>query len=340
MSGISPPTITCGNQNAHDSRHHPKGSDTVDSLRSGVKINCSKDRCMKSHQNKEFHLARAKRAISAVVIFCAFILPAAAKTITSRTDALGAHVNSGRGCPACHTPHSTKCRERNSFTHKAYQGAEMLWGQDVTSVYAAYGNPSPEAATNSASDSGGVLRCLTCHDGNYGPRAMMRNIVYETIPSRYASVDTIPTWMDQESLIMGHEIGDHPIGPEAQIRCGGTHGWDCTETNGVISMGGIHSSRFVANYGYFVQPSHHDNASVVACITCHNPHLMTITRVTASSASNLFPPGVYATRHFLRAPYDPAGTAGLHSNRSAQFCRQCHADKSNEMNGSPAISND
>ena len=166
---------------------------------------------------------------------------------------------------------------------------------------------------------------------------MMRNVVYETIPSGYASVDTIPTLLDHESLITGHEIEDHPMGLEAQIRCGGAHGWDCTETNSVITMGGIHSSHFAASYGFFVKPSHNGNTSVVACTTCHNPHLMTITRVTASSASNLFPVGVYATRHFLRAPYDPAASEGPSSNRSAQFCRQCHADKSNEMNGSTAI---
>jgi hypothetical protein len=85
---------------------------------------------------------------------------------------------------------------------------------------------------------------------------MMRNVVYETIPSRYGSLGAIPTLMDQESLITGHEIEDHPLGLEAQIKCGGALGWDCTETNGMITMGGIHSSRFAASDGYFVKPSH------------------------------------------------------------------------------------
>jgi hypothetical protein len=324
---------------SHDSRHYPNGSDAVDSRCKGVKIDCSKDRRMKSHQDDEYQLALAKRAIAAIVILCVLTVPASARTTTTRTDVLGAHVNSGRGCPACHTPHSIACPERNVLTPKANRVGEMLWGQDVTSTYAAYVTSSDQATQDSASDSARVLRCLTCHDGNYGPRAMMRNVIFETVPPRYAFLDKIPTLLDQESLITGHEIEDHPIGLEAQIRCGGTHGWDCTETNGVINMGGIHSSHFAASYGFFVKPSRHGNTSVVACTTCHNPHLMTITRVTASSASNLFPPGVYSTRHFLRAPYDPAGGVGLNSNRAAQFCRQCHADKSNEMNGSTAISN-
>ncbi len=291
---------------------------------------------MKSHQDDESQVTRAKWAIAAVVIICAFTLPAGAKTTTSRTDALGAHVNSGRGCPACHTPHSMACEERAALTRRANPAVAMLWGQDATSTYAAYGSPSDQTASNDSSDFAAILRCLSCHDGNYGPRAMMRNVVYETIPSRYGSLGAIPTLMDQESLITGHEIEDHPLGLEAQIKCGGALGWDCTETNGMITMGGIHSSRFAASYGYFVKPSHHGNTPVVACTTCHNPHLMTITRVTTSSASDLFPPGVYSTQHFLRAPSEHAGTADANSNRSAQFCRQCHADKSNEMNGGSA----
>lgn len=291
---------------------------------------------MNSHQDDAFPLSLAMHAIAAFVILCAFALPAAARTTTSRTDAMGAHVNSGRGCPECHTPHRTSCAEPNPLTRRVNQGAGMLWGRDVTSTYAAYGSPSDHSAANDGSEFAGILRCLTCHDGNYGPQAMMRNVAYETIPSKYGSLGAIPTLMDQESLITGHQIEEHPIGLEAQIKCGGALDWDCTETNGVIAMSGIHSSHFAASYGFFVKPSQHGNASVVACTTCHNPHLMTITRVTASSASNLFPPGVYATRHFLRAPDDPPGIADPNSNRSAQFCRQCHADKSNEMNGSSA----
>lgn len=285
------------------------------------------------------HCASKNLAIVFVLVLCAFPALATPKTSSSRTDALGAHVNAGRGCPECHTPHKTSCDEPKPLGGKSNQGGDMLWGQDVASTYAAYGSPSDHAVPNDGSDSAGILRCLSCHDGNYGPQAMMRNVVYEIIPSKYGTIGTVPTWMDQESLITGHQIEDHPMGLEAQIRCGGAHGWDCTETNGVITMGGIHASHFAASYGFFVKPSHSGNTSVVACTTCHNPHLMTITRVTASSASNLFPPGIYATRHFLRAPYEPAGNASLNSNRSAQFCRQCHADKSNEMNGSSAISN-
>jgi hypothetical protein len=61
---------------------------------------------------------------------------------------------------------------------------------------------------------------------------------------------------------------------------------------------------------------------------------MNVVTVTRGSTSGL-PAGNYATMFFLRAPYNPNDT-NPQSNQTAQFCRQCHADKSNEMNGSSA----
>ena len=99
-------------------------------------------------------------------------------------------------------------------------------------------------------------------------------------------------------------------------------------------MSGAYSSRFVRNYGFFVQPGSYNGSAVVLCTTCHNPHSMNVTTIAAGSTSGL-PPGTYATMFFLRAPYNPNDSNPL-SNQTAQFCRQCHADKSNEMNGSTA----
>ena len=76
---------------------------------------------------------------------------------------------------------------------------------------------------------------------------------------------------------------------------------------------------------------------MVVCTTCHEPHVMNVVTVTQNSNSGL-PPGNYATMFFLRAPYNPNDTSPT-SNQTAQFCRQCHGDKSNEMNGSTADTN-
>ena len=107
-----------------------------------------------------------------------------------------------------------------------------------------------------------------------------------------------------------------------------------SNANGVISMRGAHSSRFVNNYGFFVEPGVYSNTSVVVCTTCHDPHSMNVVNVSRGSTSGL-PAGNYATLFFLRGPYNPADSSQS-SNQTAQFCRQCHADKSNEMNGSTA----
>ena len=280
-----------------------------------------------------FHVPIDRGISIALLLFASTI--ALAKDAAVRTDVLGAHVNYGHGCQACHIPHSATSIKRSAQTPGANSDGGMLWGEDVTSTYASYAGHNTQNISPHSSDLAGVLVCLSCHDGNYGPRAMMRNIIYETVPSSYGSAQIVPTLADKDSLIDGHEIANHPVGLAAQVRCGGALGWDCTETNGVIRMGGTHSSQFAANYGFFVQPSHYGNTSVVACTTCHNPHLMTITCVSASSASALFPPGIYPTRYFLRAPYGTQGARAVGSNQAAQFCRQCHADKSNEMNGSP-----
>jgi len=61
---------------------------------------------------------------------------------------------------------------------------------------------------------------------------------------------------------------------------------------------------------------------------------MNVVTVNKSTKSGLAA-GTYPTMFFLRGPYNPNDTNPL-SNQTAQFCRQCHGDKSNEMNGSTA----
>jgi hypothetical protein len=99
-------------------------------------------------------------------------------------------------------------------------------------------------------------------------------------------------------------------------------------------MNGAASSQFVANYGFFMKPGNYNRSAVIVCTTCHDPHSMNVVKINNKEDSGL-PAGTYATMFFLRAPYNPNNTNPL-SNQTAQFCRQCHADKSNEMNGSSA----
>ncbi|HZC22581.1 MAG TPA: hypothetical protein VE866_04520 [Candidatus Binatia bacterium] len=232
---------------------------------------------------------------------------------------MGPHVNFGRGCSSCHTPHSATVR--NSVN-------APLWGEDVTSTYGAGVRTQARAKTP---EDQGVLMCLSCHDGNYAPKAMMKDAIYETLPESYGHVDSVPTFADKPSVTFGPDLANHPIGLGTQVGCGGSLDWDCSMKNGVITMDGSKSAKFAANYGFFNKPHAYEGKEVVVCTTCHNPHSQNATSVT--KASSAYTAGDYSTRFFLRAPYDPDGGTSKTSNLSAQYCRQCHADMSNEMNG-------
>ena len=267
---------------------------------------------------------------------------AGAQITTPATDVLGAHLNYGRGCTACHSPHSGASGNGKARTLDASASrSPILWGEDVASLYGKtitsgggkFVEVLPSSMSANTPDVSGMLTCLSCHDGNFAPAAMMKNKVYETVPSTYGSRAQIPTLIGNTSIAGGGYISEHPMGLNATIACGGS-GWDCAEVRGAISMRGANSSHFVTSYGFFVKPGAYNNRAVIVCTTCHDPHVMNVVKITEASNSGL-PPGNYATMFFLRAPYNPNDTNPM-SNQTAQFCRQCHGDKSNEMNGSTA----
>jgi cytochrome c553 len=266
---------------------------------------------------------------------------AAAQMATSSTDVLGAHLNYGRGCTACHSPHSGAYGNGNAKSSSPSSGNSLLWGDDVSSLYGKtittgggnFTEVLPTSLSATTPDVDGMLTCLSCHDGNYASGAMMKNKVYEALPSTYGNGNTVPTLLGNNGTGLGNYVNEHPVGLSAKLKCGGSN-WDCTQVNGVISMKGANASRFVSSYGYFIKPAKYNNSAVVVCTTCHDQHVMSVVTVSSNSTSGL-PRGSYATMFFLRGPYNP-NDSNLSSNQTAQFCRQCHADKSNEMNGSSA----
>jgi len=283
-----------------------------------------------------------QRVLSIALMLAATAVYAGAQITSATTDVLGAHLNYGRGCTACHAPHSGSSGNGNTRSSDPSTGMTALWGEDVSGLYGKtiatgggkYVEVLPASMSAGTPDVAGMMTCLSCHDGNYAPSAMMKNHIYESLPSTYGNRNAIPTLLGNNTTGMGNYLNQHPMGLSAAVNCGGGTNWDCTQTNGVITMKGANSSRFVHNYGFFVKPGAFNNSAVVVCTTCHDPHSMSAVTITSSSTSGL-PPGTYATMFFLRAPYNPNDT-NLASNQTAQFCRQCHADKSNEMNGSTA----
>jgi hypothetical protein len=292
-----------------------------------------------------------KRILSIALIFAGAAGFAAAQIQAPTSDVLGAHLNYGRGCAACHAPHSGAFGNGLASTDPT-AGTMALWGEDVGNLYgktivtgqSEHGNYSetlPTALNAGTPDVSGVLMCLSCHDGNLASGAMMQNKVYETLPATYGK-NPIPTLLAKDGGANNY-LNDHPVGLNATVGCGGQYNWDCTiDANGNMLMTGTGSAAFVQNYGFFVSTANVGGKPAVMCTTCHNQHLMNVVSVkqgaknSAGQVISNLPTGTYATMFFVRAPYNPASTTPG-SNQTAQFCRQCHGGEANEMNGSLTI---
>lgn len=282
-----------------------------------------------------------KKSVPALLLFAA-ISVARAQIQAPTADILGAHLNYGRGCAACHAPHSGAWGNGANKSGDTHAGEDALWGQDVGNLYGqtitfsapnhgTYTYTLPTSLQAGTPDVLGVMTCLSCHDGNLAQGAMMKNQVFETLPSTYGTYNKIPTLLGKDGNSPGDYLNDHPVGLNTYVSCGGKNNWDCTEANGVISMNGANSSQFVKNYGFFVKLAAYNNQATVLCTSCHDPHDMNSVNVQNGPNSGL-PSGFYATMFFMRGPYNPAsGTAG--SNQTAQFCRQCHGKIANESQG-------
>ena len=146
------------------------------------------------------------------------------------TDVLGAHLNYGRGCAACHAPHSGAYGNGAARHTDPTAGQSILWGQDVESLYGqqitSAGGTIENLPTNMTAgtpDINGLLTCLSCHDGNYAKGAMMKNQIYETLPPTYGTWNTVPTLIGINEAGTGTYLADHPVGLNAVIGCGGQY---------------------------------------------------------------------------------------------------------------------
>jgi hypothetical protein len=277
-----------------------------------------------------------------ILAFAAFAM-ASGPNYQPTNDVLGAHLNYGRGCAACHAPHSG-ARGNGIATTDTTTGNIALWGQDVVNLFGktivtgqsehgSYAETLPSTWNTGTPDTAGILTCLSCHDGNWAKGAMMQNKVYETVPSSYTS-NNIPTLLGNDGNGTGDYLNDHPVGLNAAITCGGTYDWDCIIVNGAITYpSGTHMYQFVQNYGFFVRPAAYNGAPTVMCTTCHNQHLMNVVKIGGTNTG--LAAGYYQTMFFVRAPYNPTSTT-LGANETAQFCRQCHGGEANEMNNGTA----
>ncbi len=187
----------------------------------------------------------------------------------AQTDVLGAHLVYGRGCVACHAPHSGAAGNGNSNANSPYSGNNALWGEDLSPLYGKtlqFGDggkyaitlPNYGTAANGGSQPGSrdqfggpfaVIACLSCHDGNLAKPAMMQGQTVEALPNSAVSGGHAPTFLGNDGSTPGNYQNDHPVGPTALLTCGGSHDWDCIiNGDGSYAYTGAGSAQFLLDY--------------------------------------------------------------------------------------------
>jgi hypothetical protein len=298
-----------------------------------------------------------KRAMLVVMLVFAFAGFMMAQNWSSTVDVLGAHNNQGRGCAGCHAPHSGSFGSGHGGGSDA--GSYALWGQDASPLYGktiAFGDNGsftellPSSITSGNQEVGGILLCLSCHDGQVTQSNMMTNKSYEQtiglLTNTSYGTQPIPTLLGNDGSSAGNYTNDHPVGTNATIRAGNGLVW---ASGSFTVTPGTPYAQFVANYGWpALAPGKWSNPwgvngsgqPFVLCTTCHNQHVMTV--YTSSAKSPIAGDGggkFYATYFFVNGPYNP--NLQVYSGNSApsttQFCRQCHFGEANEANNTNTI---
>ena len=296
-----------------------------------------------------------------VIVLMLFVLAVPglmmAQNWSSTVDVLGAHNNQGRGCAGCHAPHSGSFG--SGHTGAADAGSYALWGQDASPLYGktiAFGDSGtytetlPSSITSGSTEVGGILLCLSCHDGNVTASNMMTGQSYEQaiglLTNTAYGTKPIPTLLGNDGTTAGNYTNDHPVGVNANIRGGSGLVWG---TSSFTVTPGSPYAQFVANYGWpalapgkYSSPFGVNTAGkpYVACTACHNQHVMTV--YTSSANSPIAGDGggkYYATYFFVNGPYNPnlQTYAKTSAPSTTQFCRQCHFGESNEANNTNNI---
>lgn len=324
-----------------------------------------------------------KKVLLIFLVILAFAGYMMAQNWSSTVDVLGAHNNNGRGCAGCHQPHTGAYGSGHTVKSGTDTGNFALWGQDASPLYGqtlAFGDGGsyvevlPSSLTAASADVGGIMLCLSCHDGTVTNTNMMAGQLYEqqikllTNPA-YGS-NPIPTLLGADktqgtgSSIASNYNNDHPVGTNATLinkygtviqGAGSGVTWDGSTYFNVTS--GSQYDTFVANYGApAIQPGKWgpqyglggaNNAPYLLCTTCHDQHVMTVyaSYVPQGKWGGIQKDGggkFYAKLFFINGPYNPNLTSANLANgtlapSTTQFCRQCHFGESNEANNTTSI---
>ncbi|HUL32880.1 MAG TPA: hypothetical protein VL128_03275 [Candidatus Eisenbacteria bacterium] len=306
-----------------------------------------------------------KKAILVALFGLASAGLAFGQTATSTIDVLGAHNNNGRGCAGCHSPHSGAYGSGHAVANGTDTGSYALWGQDASPLYGAtiqfgdngrYSEVLPTTIATGSEEVGGILLCLSCHDGNLTPSNMMAKVSYEQsiglLTNPAYGGNAIPTLLGSDGTTAGNYTNDHPVGQNATISDMTAYGLTFNGTKYVQPDPATPYGQFISHYGWpalapgkWSQPFGvtAGGKPYVVCTTCHNQHVMTVyTSTAASQIQNDGGGKYYATMFFINGPYNPNLTnanlaKGTMAPSTTQFCRQCHFGEANEANNTFTI---
>ena len=318
-----------------------------------------------------------RKAILVVMFVLAVAGLMMAQSATSTVDVLGAHNNYGRGCAGCHQPHSGAFG--SGYKGASDSGNYALWGQDASPLYGqtiafgdggSYTEVLPNGITGGSADIGGILLCLSCHDGSVTNTNMMTNQLYEQkiglLTNPAYGGNPIPTLLGKDgtaggtgSSVPGNYNNDHPVGTNATLI--NKFGTPIQGANQGVSFdgkyfqvaAGSNYAKFVLNYGFpAIQAgvwgtqyglNGANGQPYITCTTCHNQHVMTVyASYVANGQGGIAGDngGKYYTKlFFINGPYNPNVVIndGKSAPSTTQFCRQCHFGESNEANNTFTI---
>ncbi len=313
-----------------------------------------------------------RRLAVAILVILGGAAIASAQVSTPTNDVLGAHNVYGRGCIACHAPHSGAAA--NGAASSPNSGNLALWGEDLTPLYGqtfGFGNGGantvtiPDYGTTAVtvggtsyspvplpSDPGDgtfvIAACLSCHDGNIAKSGMLKGTTYETVTINGATFNP-PTLLGNDGSTPGNYMNDHPVGPTANPGCGGPYNWDCTvNADGSISFTGTASSAFLTDY--FDVTKYGPIANLAVPAGGGGTQTVTYGTLTWTDTTDWVTCTTCHDQHdmlYFKAGATTADIKPTHffvrgwynpgnsttSNSAAQFCRSCHGGESNEMHG-------
>ena len=191
-----------------------------------------------------------------------------------------------------------------------------MWGQDASPLYGqtiAFGDGGdytellPSTITGGGAEVGGILLCLSCHDGNLTPTNMMTNQSYEQkiglLTNTAYGTNPIPTLLGNDGTTAGNytTITRWARRPPwlAMATDAGRRLWrhlhpSWRSRRKIHVSAGSQYAQFVANYGYpaiapgkWGAPFGETAAGnpYVLCTTCHNQHVMTVYTASALARS-------------------------------------------------------